>query len=135
MKYFDLVGSSVFKEIIIDYILFPPRLTKSQQYLPGPRGATLRSDPEQQSQPRGRKKGSEKKHSERAQRGLLRSKSGKSSQERETFNLFIYFSVQMVWGEKKAARRPRATGVLYIDVQLFPSGVITQKRRMINFES
>lgn len=26
-------------------------------------------------------------------------------------------------------------GALYIDVQLFPSGVITQKRRLINFES
>lgn len=34
-----------------------------------------------------------------------------------------------------AARRPRDMGALYIDVQLFPSGVITQKRRLINFES
>lgn len=41
----------------------------------------------------------------------------------------------MEGGGGKAARRPRDMGVLYIDVQLFPSGVITQKRRMINFES
>lgn len=36
------------------------------------------------------------------------------------------------WGKLLETRRGVA---LYIDVQLFPSGVITQKRRMINFES
>lgn len=124
MQCFDLIELPRFKELMIHQCFFLP--SREPVCLTCPARAPFRLMEGKGAQ--------EQSWAQQGPAGV----SDKSAQEKkETFN-FYYLITDGVGGKKKKKKsctKSKRGVALYIDVQLFPSGVVTQKRRMINFES